>query len=1118
MPRRTIEGRSILLFGVVALGVILLCLPALVGAAEERQNTESSSGVISDFEARLALARLLSYRADKLNEAIREYRILTKERPKDPQIATEMALLLMRQKRYPEAILKLRTALELQPLYPEAVTALARVYLWTGRNEEAAALFGRLSKSYQMPPDASLDMARAYVGSKEYSKASAIYESLLKNSRAPRAIVYTELGNVNLYEGHLQQAIEYYEKALEIDPNAPSARRQQALALSWSGRNEEALPLLNRLHQDDPADKEISVALAHALAATGRAMEAVSTIRALLETYPEDGDLVAELADLEAAAGHAARCRELYLKALSLSGENEKLLLRYAAQMNLWGDFYRVESIYRNYLDAHPGDVDVSLKLGWLLASAQRYEEAEGMYLEMLRQNPQSEKALLDLARLKLLGKDFGRSLLYTERLLEMAPQNREGLFLRGEALFQAGRYEEALPVYKLLADMEPQRARGLLAAGRIWLKKGHPDEAGKSFEAALRREPHDIGVLFWMAGRDKTISSDFQNGLLEPGKESPSQLTEWAQLCASQGHNHAAISLYEEALRRDPESFPARMGLAEILAVDHQYDRSSEILAALASEFPETSKILITQARVLGWSKHYDRSIEIYDHVCRLNPADPVPRKEKARTAAWGKEMGLAVKTYEESYRLPVDSRLTSLVEPAVRETGDPQVTRLYERLRQTSEGGSIYQGYEAFFRDLAKASGRLSPEARAKLEEVRLELLPSYRIQKAAHLESRSKWLAWNRKFTQALDSYEELIGFQPGNEEAIFDYAQVECSLGLCDREAVTYGNLLAIDPLHLLAGMGLERQRIRSEPSIELGHSYWNEEGRGGLSQITRNRTDMTVDIPFSCRYHMNLAVHHWLEDPQTKGITYDAYGPTLGFSGVFNEYLTGAVSWTNKQYVQRGLSPTNTGFAQLWLNLRDNARLGVGYERTDELYNIFGIKQGLQADSFWLGVSSYLTRNLELKGKAQHLNYSDENSGQWYSISAGYSFTDHPRILKLTLSGEYRNTEKDSIYYYTGNELTDITHPYWTPQDYFGTTALLEWNHDLSKHFFCGSELHYYALRLGGGTDTDDNPAFHVEGEWHYEFRNHWSVGIKGLLHNSSQWDASGAWVTIRYRF
>jgi hypothetical protein len=193
-------------------------------------------------------------------------------------------------------------------------------------------------------------------------------------------------------------------------------------------------------------------------------------------------------------------------------------------------------------------------------------------------------------------------------------------------------------------------------------------------------------------------------------------------------------------------------------------------------------------------------------------------------------------------------------------------------------------------------------------------------------------------------------------------------------------------------------------------------------------------------------------------------------------------------------------------------------IGMGYDRTDELYNYFGIKQGIQANSWWMSVNSDITHKLEVMGQAKYMSYNDDNDAQRYLLGAGYSFTDHPRIFKVALTGEYRNTKDSDEYHYEDDHLVNITHPYWTPQNYYAGGVTFEWYHDLSKLLFCGSQLHFYDLALTLGTDTESNPSVELRGEWHYEFLNHWTFSITGLIHRSQSWDAEGMWGSIRYQF
>jgi len=120
---------------------------------------------------------------------------------------------------------------------------------------------------------------------------------------------------------------------------------------------------------------------------------------------------------------------------------------------------------------------------------------------------------------------------------------------------------------------------------------------------------------------------------------------------------------------------------------------------------------------------------------------------------------------------------------------------------------------------------------------------------------------------------------------------------------------------------------------------------------------------------------------------------------------------------------------------------------------------------------------------------------------------------------VTANGEYRNTRYQDIYLYSGQgELLDIIHPYWTPRDYLAGSVTLEWNHDLSPQFFCGGERNFYVVKTTFGTDTEDNPAVRLEIEWRYEFLDNWMISLKGLLHRSREWDATGGRLELRYRF
>lgn len=113
----------------------------------------------------------------------------------------------------------------------------------------------------------------------------------------------------------------------------------------------------------------------------------------------------------------------------------------------------------------------------------------------------------------------------------------------------------------------------------------------------------------------------------------------------------------------------------------------------------------------------------------------------------------------------------------------------------------------------------------------------------------------------------------------------------------------------------------------------------------------------------------------------------------------------------------------------------------------------------------------------------------------------------------------------SIFEFQGSQVVNIIHPYWTPQNYYRGTILMEWRHDLGTDFYAGAQQYYtgaqqfyYALRLGGGFDTTSNKNIIFEGELHYDFLQHWSFEAHGGVDRSPVWNGASAYVSLIYRF
>jgi len=882
------------------------------------------------------------------------------------------------------------------------------------------------------------------------------------------------------------------------------------LALSlFSARGETSADLDTIVPRSDQvSESEARQELVRVLRKLGKIEAAERELRRLLETRLNDPVLLADLADLEAARGHFVGSRDLYQKALSKAVNAAELRLRYARQSRSWGDFYLAEKELRAYALEHPKDTDAAFDLADVLVAQQRYEAAESEYRSLAKVAGSRPRALIGLATLRLLEKDFRAVLPYADAAAKTDSEQIEALNLRGEALLKLHRYDEAKEDFRRLTMLRGGHISGWIGLGRVARAQKGEASGQAYFRRAQEAGARDIRTRYLLAGKP---TGEVASQILEWRGLTAAELKTLAELYAADGHLDSAIAFYEAALAKDPEYFPARTGLAEALATTHRYNESIDILSRLEKEFPDDAKIELALARVLSWSRRYAEAIRAYRDLSALNPADPVPRKEMARVATWSRQMKLAREVYAEMYTPPVDQQLID----ALKRSGRDHVV-LKELSGASKNGKSPYEKYERV-RQLVDA-GRLPADSRPAVEDALVNLEPVYRLQKAIWLESSAKWLNWNKKFLRSAHSYRELLELQPGNEEARFDLAQVEAALGLSLDSAASYRELLELDPWNGLARQALEREvNVHDHPAFFAKYTYWDENGIGRASDIERQHFQSGAEFILNGQTELRAGGDYWIESPGSASQA-DAAGVTLGFRTVFNEYWRASAEWSHKEYFQSRFNATDTGQGDLTFNAWDYAHLTLQYARVDELHNQFGLQQGVQSDNVGFLVDSDLNHYLEVKSGVVWTHYTDDNQGVWLTLAPAFILHDDPHMLKLILRGDYRDTTHASIFEFEGSHLHNIIHPYWTPQDYFRGSVIVEWRHDLSRDFYTGGRQHYYTIRLGGGFDSTGNKNVLFEAEWHYDFLPRWAFEVHGMLDRSPAWDGAAAYVNLIYRF
>jgi tetratricopeptide (TPR) repeat protein len=245
------------------------------------------------------------------------------------------------------------------------------------------------------------------------------------------------------YRGEFAQAAQLAETQLRVHPNA--------------------LP--------------VRVMLARALLAQGQFQPAFEELRIVLKKDPNDTDALYYL-------GLIARelSQREYQRLLTLAPDSDRahqLLAEAALATNNPSD---AETEFQNVLRVNPRSLDAYIALGELKRSQSKFDEAIGYYAQAEKLGPLSYPVAYGLGACYTYKKDYPQAADWLRKAVALASDSAAGHFALGNALFQAGELEAAIPELKMSLQLEPRMKQAYFLLGRDYTRLGRQQEAQAMF------------------------------------------------------------------------------------------------------------------------------------------------------------------------------------------------------------------------------------------------------------------------------------------------------------------------------------------------------------------------------------------------------------------------------------------------------------------------------------------------------------------------------------------------------------------------------------------------------------------------------------------------------------
>jgi predicted Zn-dependent protease len=232
---------------------------------------------------------------NRLNDAASLFRRAVEADPRSFEAHLSLGLLLARQGKFAQARPEVTAATLLDPgdagpaLKARAWRALARIDRQTDATEASNDLLEALKLSPEAPDDALLAAELAEQTGQPEAAEAAYRRILAKDPKSAPA--NAGLAHLLIARKQYPEAETFLRAALEQSPDDPALTAQLATVLAVQDKA-EALPLLEKLHDDQPGNADITRMLAEVLAEAGDDAGSDHLYAGLLTASPDDPELL----------------------------------------------------------------------------------------------------------------------------------------------------------------------------------------------------------------------------------------------------------------------------------------------------------------------------------------------------------------------------------------------------------------------------------------------------------------------------------------------------------------------------------------------------------------------------------------------------------------------------------------------------------------------------------------------------------------------------------------------------------------------------------------------------------------------------------------------------------
>jgi len=285
------------------------------------------------------------------------------------------------------------------------------------------------------------------------------------------------------------------ESILQEQPDDVRALFTLARCYAFGEEQDKAKHTLETLVALDPGHVPAKVELARILFEENDRQSAIRLLEAATGLRPENHQNWYTLSEYLRHDGQDQASKDTLKQFDMIKAFNENL--QKAEQAFAKGEFMTADKLCRRLHGQVPNEVRTLRLLARLAKRHKKFEISTSILAQCIEAQPANVSLGLEYANSLIANKKHQEALVQCQRLINIAPENIEIYSLKAEALYQLGRYDDAIAIFRELSGVHEQRAQALIHLGKLLKTMGDTTKAISCYHDVVK-DPHFAAQAYW--------------------------------------------------------------------------------------------------------------------------------------------------------------------------------------------------------------------------------------------------------------------------------------------------------------------------------------------------------------------------------------------------------------------------------------------------------------------------------------------------------------------------------------------------------------------------------------------------------------------------------------------